>query len=156
MDNLTLFTRNHRARLVCSTTLALAALLSACGGGGGGVGGTGAGSAGQAAAPVAVASSPNPAAAAGDNLSGAAAPALPFALACAGQACSVAPGEALAALPVAPGAADAQGYLVASTDAIATVGEPPYPDLRALPTRVLPFEPSAFGDVSGFSMASAR
>jgi hypothetical protein len=51
---------------------------------------------------------------------------------------------------------DAQGYLVPSTDVIASGGEAPYPDLRMLPTRIMPFEPIVFGNVSFFTVSSVR
>ena len=35
-------------------------------------------------------------------------------------------------------------------------GEPPYPDLRQLPTLILPFEPVAYGDVSSVSVTAVR
>ena len=169
MNTLTLFKRRGRANLACSATLVLAALLSACGGGGGGDGGVGASSIGQAAAPVAVVGSSTAAAAAtvaaapavagGANMADVAAPALSAASSCVAPTCAAAPGDGLAALPVYPGAPDApdgQGYLVASTDLITSAGEPPYPDLRTLPTQILPFRPMAFGDMSAFSVASVH
>jgi hypothetical protein len=178
MDTLTSIKRNSRARLgfpATVATLVLAALLSACGGGGAGGGSDAAASipAGLAAAPAAgLASSPagaaSAAAPAGAPADGAAAAASPVlaaepplsaAPACTAATCGFTPADALAVVPgyLAPlDPPDGQGYLVPSTDAIATTGEPPYPDLRGLPTRVLPFQGAAFGDMSAFSVASVR
>lgn len=165
MHTLTLLKRECRARLAGSATLVLAALLSACGGGGGG-------SAGQAASPAAVAANgagsapaapaspaaPSQPAAPGTSLTDVILPTPPAALPCAGTACAAGPIDAIAALPDWAGTPDADtpGYLVPSTEVITTAGEAPYPDLRALPTRVLPFQPTAFGDMSVFSVASVR
>ena len=159
MDTSTLFRRNCRARLACSATLALAALSSACGG---------VSSAGQPAAPVAVVANspgsvpaaPMPAGTGTGTVSdpvGAGVPGLPAAAPCAGPTCA-APIGAIAALPDWAGASesDAPGYLLPSTSLVTTAGEAPYPDLRALPTRVLPFQATAFGDMSVFSVASVR
>ncbi|GGE71519.1 hypothetical protein GCM10008020_15150 [Massilia psychrophila] len=88
---------------------------------------------------------------------GAGVPGLPAAVPCAGPTCA-APIGAIAALPDWAGApeSDAPGYLVPSTPLVTTAGEAPYPDLRALPTRVLPFQATAFGDMSVFSVALVR
>jgi hypothetical protein len=51
---------------------------------------------------------------------------------------------------------DAPGYLIPSTDVTTTAGEAPYPDLRMLPTRIMPFEPIVFGDVSRVAVTSVR
>jgi len=158
MDTLILFKRTYRLRLACSATLSLAALLSACGGGGGG------GSADLAAAPAA-ANAPTPIKPADAVQAGVAVPPLPAAPACAGATCTAAPVDAIATLPDAsyspyspypPDVLESPGYLVASTDVTTTAGEPPYPDLRTLPTRVRPFQTMAFGDMSVFSVASVR
>jgi hypothetical protein len=47
------------------------------------------------------------------------------------------------------------GTLVLATD-VTTGGEPPYPDLRMLPTRIMPFEPIVYGDVSSVIVTSVR
>lgn len=38
----------------------------------------------------------------------------------------------------------------------ATGGEPPYPDLRMLPTHIMQFEPVVVGDVSGVTVTAAN
>jgi hypothetical protein len=47
------------------------------------------------------------------------------------------------------------GTLVLATD-VTTGGEAPYPDLRMLPTLIMPFEPIVYGDVSSVSVVSVR
>ncbi|MEO7496903.1 MAG: hypothetical protein ABIT83_25750 [Massilia sp.] len=126
-------------RLAC---LALAALLSACGGGGGA----------DPASPTAPVVATSPAGA-----SAAAPVAVPS---LADTAATTSP-VLSAALPVADNAgwaevAEAQGYLVASTEIVVAGGEHQYPDLRMLPTQVIPFEPVVVGDVSAFAVADAR
>lgn len=37
-----------------------------------------------------------------------------------------------------------------------TAGEPPYPDLRMLPTHIMQFEPVVVGDVSGVTVTAAN
>ena len=158
MDTLILFKRTYRVRLACSATLSLVALLSACGGGGG--------SAADLAASPAAANTPAAPIKPADAVpAGGAVPPLPAAPACAGATCTAAPIDTIATLPdpsyspyspYPPDVLESPGYLVASTDVIITAGEPPYPDLRTLPTRVRPFQTMAFGDMSAFSVASVR
>jgi len=158
MDTLILFKRKCRVRIACSVTLGLVALLSACGGGGGG------GSADLAASPVA-ANAPAAPMKPADAVPAGVAVLLLAAAACAGATCTAAPIDANTTLadasysPYSPYPLDvleSPGYLVASTDVTATAGEPPYPDLRTLPTRVRPFQTMAFGDTSAFSVAPLR
>jgi len=160
MDTLILFKRQYRVRLACSATLSLVALLSACGGGGGGAADLAASPAPAAANAPAAPMKPADAVQAG-----VAVPPLPAAPACAGATCTAAPIDTIAALPdpfyspyspYPPDVLESPGYLVASTDVTTTAGEPPYPDLRTLPTRVRPFQTMAFGDMSVFSVASVR
>jgi hypothetical protein len=154
---------------------AIIALLSACGGGGG--------SSDQAATPAAaVAASPAPVpvtapasvpslAAANSVPADLPAPPLSAAPPCPPEVCGVVPYNEITAasvtaanvtaanVTVVSGSAnvpDAQGYLVPSTDVIASGGEAPYPDLRMLPTRIMPFEPIVFGNVSFFTVSSVR
>ncbi|MDB5935734.1 MAG: hypothetical protein JWQ01_3078 [Massilia sp.] len=42
-----------------------------------------------------------------------------------------------------------------ATAPIDTGAEPPYPDLRTLPTRITPFQPVVVGDVSGVGVTDA-
>jgi hypothetical protein len=155
MNPLTPFKIN---RIACYV---MVALLSACGGGGGG-------SADQAATPAAaVAASPTPspvpAPAAAPSLAPAGAvfadlPAPPVSAAapCPPGVCVVTLYDQLVARVGTPDVPDAQGYLVPSTDVTTTGGEPPYPDLRMLPTRIAPFVPIVFGDVSSVSVTAVR
>lgn len=148
----------HRAtsRITLAACLVLAALVSACGGGGGA-------DPGPVAAPV-VASSPAPSAvsppAASASLPGAAVPdaATATVLAAASDCVTDLCAGASSADPLASAAAatlpESQGYLVASTEV--TTAEHQYPDLRALPTLVVPFEPVVVGDVSTFAVAPAK
>jgi hypothetical protein len=77
-----------------------------------------------------------------------------------------APTVALSAdLPFPPAAPEAALYpwdemtgaytLLPATARIDTGGEPPYPDLRTLPTRAMAFEPVVFGDVAGIRVTPA-
>jgi hypothetical protein len=139
----------------------MVALLSACGGGGGGA-------AGQAAAPVpAIAASPATSAVPQPAEAPSSAPASAF-LAdaivppvsttplCPAEMCVRTPNDAMAAGSGSPDVPDAQGTLVAAAQVTTTTGEAPYPDLRMLPTRIMPFEPIAFGDVSLVAVTSVR
>ena len=159
MNTLILFKRKCRVRLACSAILGLLALLSACSGGGGGS------PAAQAASPVAANAPAAPLKPADAVQAEVAVSALAAAIPCAGPTCRATPIDAIAILPDAsyspyspypPDAPDGPGYLVASTDMITTAGEPPYPDLRTLPTRVRPFQAMAFGDTSVFNVAPLR
>jgi hypothetical protein len=155
-------------RMAC---YAMVALLSACSGGG---------SADKAAAPAAAVptsaassqasslasppvSPPVPAPAevpslapAGTVLAGLPVPTASGAPLCPQAGCVVTPYDELAARPVSPDVPDAPGYLVPPTEVTTTVGEAPYPDLRMLPTRIMPFEPVVFGDVSLVAVTSVR
>jgi hypothetical protein len=83
-------------------------------------------------------------------------PAVPAAPQCPQAGCPVTPVDELAARPVSPDVPEAPGYLVPPTEVTTTSGEAPYPDLRMLPTRVMPFEPVVFGDVSLVAVTSVR
>lgn len=157
MNTLILFKRTCRVSLARSAIFCLLALLSACGGGGS--------PAGQAASPVAANVPAAPLKPADAVQAEVAVSALAAAIPCAGPTCRATPIDAIAILPDAsyspyspypPDAPDGPGYLVASTDMITTAGEPPYPDLRTLPTRVRPFQAMAFGDTSVFNVAPLR
>jgi hypothetical protein len=75
---------------------------------------------------------------------------------CPQAGCVVTSYDELAARPVSPDVPDAPGYLVPPTEVTSTVGEAPYPDLRMLPSRIMPFEPVVFGDVSLVAVTSVR
>jgi hypothetical protein len=69
---------------------------------------------------------------------------------------TVAPSD-LAPQPVSIDAADSMpgAYtLVPATAPADSDGEAPYPDLRMLPTRIMPFEPIAIGNVSAVAVTS--
>jgi hypothetical protein len=124
-------------------SFAIVVLLSACGGGGGGD------SAAPAAAAMPASPSSSPAAAPAPAVVAAPASHLPAA---------VAPSD-MSLQPVSTDAADSMTG--ASTVLPATApaddgGEAPYPDLRMLPTRIMPFEPIAFGNVSAVAVTSAN
>jgi hypothetical protein len=165
MNSLTPFKLN---RMAC---YAMVALLSACGGGGS------AGKAEAPAAPVPTSAAASPAsslasppvsppvtasaeapslAPAGTVLAGLAAPTASGAPLCPQAGCVVTPDVELAARPVSPDVPDAPGYFIPSTEVATTVGEAPYPDLRMLPTRIMPFEPVVFGDVALVAVTSVR
>jgi hypothetical protein len=131
-------------RLNHIASFAIVALLSACGGGGGGDGAAPApAAAAMPASPSAPAAAPAPAAAA------APAPILPAV---------VAPSD-LSLQPVTTDAADSMtgAYtLLPATAPADSGGEAPYPDLRMLPTRIMPFQPVAFGNVSAVAVTSAN
>lgn len=115
-------------RLNHIASFAIVALLSACGGGGGG-------------------SAPLPAQAATAPASSAPAPSAPSV---------VAPSD-LSFPPAATDAADKiTGTLLPATAPDDTGGEAPYPDLRLLPTLIMPFEPVVVGDVSRVAVTTAQ
>lgn len=129
-------------RFHCLALLAIMALLSACGGGSAGK----SSAAGPAAAvPPAAGAAPSPPLT--DSPSKAAAPT---------QTSDVPVPE--------PASAPAQlswndpadaGYTLIPATPAETGGEAPYPDLRNLPTRAMPFESVAFGDVAGVAVKPA-
>jgi hypothetical protein len=142
-------------RIAC---YAMVALLSACGGGSAEQAATlaPAVATSPAASPVpAPAEAPSPASA-GTVLADVPVPPVSAAPPCAPDTCVVTPHDELAASSGSPDVPDAQGYLVPATDVTATAGEPLYPDLRMLPTRIMPFEPIVFGDVSLVAVTSVR
>jgi hypothetical protein len=138
-----------RHRFNCFAGLAIAALLSACGGGGSPAPSAQSSLPGAAAAPS---TAPVPAAAAGP-----ASPDAPSSAATPVQASEVPvpqPASVPAQLPWDDPAAI--GYTVIPAAPLAdTGGEAPYPDLRGLPTRAMAFESVAFGDVTGVAVKPA-
>ncbi|MES2759488.1 MAG: hypothetical protein V4693_19115 [Pseudomonadota bacterium] len=117
----------RQPRFTHLASFAIVVLLSACGGGGGG-----------SASPVTATAAP-PAAAAAATAPAAAAP------------------SNLAVPPSATDAADkiTGAYtLVPATAPADAGGEPPYPDLRMLPTHIMQFEPVVVGDVSAVAVTS--
>lgn len=129
----------------CFAGLAIAALLSACGGG------TSAQSSlpGAAAAPS---TAPLPAAAPAP-----ASPDAPSSAATPVQTSEVpVPQPASAPTQIPWDDPAATGYTVIPAAPLAdTGGEAPYPDLRNLPTRAMAFESVAFGDVAGVAVKPA-
>jgi hypothetical protein len=128
------------SRFTHIASCAIVVLLSACGGGGGDS---------TTPAPVAAAMPASPAAAPTPAAVAAQAPNLPAA---------VAPSD-LSPHPVSTDAADSMtgAYtLVPATASADTGGEAPYPDLRMLPTRIMPFQPIAFGNVSAVGVTSVN
>lgn len=134
---------------------AIFAMLSACGGGGGAA----APSLSSAATATAAPSSPVPLTAdvtpllpAGTLTADLPAPPVSLAPPCPPETCGVVPPNDL---DLAHGAQDlpaTPGYLVQAPAVGVTEEEPPYPDLRGLPTMVMPFEPISYGDVSWVSV----
>ncbi|MET0856203.1 MAG: hypothetical protein ABWY27_05595 [Telluria sp.] len=120
-------------RLDHLATFALVVLLSACGGGGGGT----------APAPLAAATP---------------APTSPSAVPASTAPTVVAPSD----MPRPPATADAADNingaytLLPPTATGDTGGEPPYPDLSMLPTRIMPFEAKVYGDVSAVAVTSTN
>lgn len=126
-------------------SFAIVVLLSACGGGGAGDSAT--------PAPAAAAMPASPFS-----------PVPPLAPAAVGAPASnlpaiLAPSSDPAPQPVSADAADsmpAAYTLVPASAAAETGGEAPYPDLRMLPTRITPFQPVAFGNVSAVAVTSVN
>lgn len=144
--------------IACS---AIVVLFSACGGGGGSTDRPATLTAHVVSSPTSAAAAvPSTTPASAGSPSDLPAPGVPVATACPPEVCTGTQYHELTARPGPLDAPDAQplsdNAVPGTEPLIDTGGEAPYPDLRTLPTRIMAFEPIAYGDVSAVNVTSVR